>query len=349
MIISRAPFRVSFFGGGTDYPVWFREHPGAVLVTSINKYSYISARWLPPFFEHQSRIVWSKVELVGAHEQIQHPSVRECLAMLGIAQGIEVHHTGDLPARTGLGSSSSFTVGLLHALHGLKGAMPSKAQLAREAITVEQERLGEAVGCQDQIAAAFGGLNRIDFTPDGGFRVSPVIVAEERLSALQDHLMLFFTGMSRTASEVAVEQIKATASRARELTAMHAMVDQAMAVLQGSDDLSAFGRLLDASWRLKRSLTARISTPQIDALYDTARRAGAIGGKLLGAGGGGFLLVFARPEEQPRVREALRELLHVPFRMERLGSQVLFYEPDATHAPVPARPIADPAPVEVAA
>ena len=328
MIISRTPFRISFFGGGTDYPVWSREHGGAVLATTINKHCYISCRWLPPFFEHTSRIVWSKIEQVKRVEEIQHPSVRATLTFLDIRDGIELHHDGDLPARTGLGSSSAFTVGLLHALYGLQGIMPSKQRLALDAIHVEQERLQEHVGSQDQVAAAFGGLNRINFFPHGGFEVVPVIVPQERVVVLQDHLMLFFTGFSRNASDIAAEQIKATRRKVPELTRMQEMVDESIAILQDTSDVTAFGRLLDEGWQLKRALTDKVSTAQIDDMYETARQSGAIGGKLLGAGGGGFLLLFVRPEEQGRVQDALRGLLHVPFRFETGGSRIIFYETD---------------------
>ncbi|MBI4596899.1 MAG: kinase [Candidatus Omnitrophica bacterium] len=327
MIISRTPFRISLFGGGTDYPAWYRERGGAVLVTTMNKYCYLSCRWLPPFFDYASRVVWSQIELVNDASKIQHPVVRETLKFLNITQGVELHHTGDLPARTGLGSSSSFTVGLLHALYGLKGMMPSKAQLARDAIHVEQERLNEHVGCQDQVITAFGGLNRIEFLRDGTFHVSPVMLAEDRLAELQDHLMLFFTGVSRNASEIAAEQIKATERKVAELQRMHQMVDEAIRLLQGTEDIAVLGRLLHDGWQLKKSLTDRISTAQIDEMYDAALRAGAIGGKLLGAGGGGFFLVFARPTDHERVSEALRDLLHVPFRFEHAGSRIIFYEP----------------------
>ncbi|MBI2495633.1 MAG: kinase [Candidatus Omnitrophica bacterium] len=335
MIISRTPFRISFFGGGTDYPVWYREHGGAVLATTINKYCYITCRWLPPFFEHRSRIVYSKVETVASNGQIEHPAVRGVLQFLQIERGVEVHHDGDLPARTGLGSSSSFTVGLLHALYGLKGIMPSKPQLARDATYMEQELLKEHVGSQDQIMAAFGGFNRIDFSTDGSFRVSPVILDEERLALLEDHLMLVFTGLSRTASEIAAAQVEAIPEKRRQLHAMCGMVEEAMRLLQGRDDLERFGRLLHEGWLLKRSLTNRISTPLIDELYEASRRAGALGGKLLGAGGGGFLLLFVRPEEQAQVRQALGGLLHVPFRVEHSGSRVIFYEPEAVPTPPP--------------
>lgn len=328
MIISRTPFRISFFGGGTDYPVWYREHEGAVLATTINKYCHISCRWLPPFFAYTSRVVWSIIERVNGVEEIQHPAVRAVLQFLEIRQGIELHHDGDLPARSGLGSSSSFTVGLLHALYGLKGQMPSKLQLAREAIHVEQSLLKEHVGCQDQVIAAFGGLNRIDFTAEHEFQVLPIIVKEERLTQLQDHLMLFFTGLSRNASEIAEEQVRMTPQRTQQLRAVYHLVEEGIRLLQGREDIAAFGRLLHEGWQLKRSLSDRISTPQIDDLYETARRAGAIGGKLLGAGGGGFLLLFVRPEDHPRVKEALDGLLHVPCRFEPSGSRIIFYEPE---------------------
>lgn len=326
MIISRTPFRISFFGGGTDYPVWYRDHGGAILATTIDKYCYITCRYLPPFFQHRSRLVYSKVETVGSNDQIEHPAVRGVLRHLHVTDGLEIHHDGDLPARTGLGSSSSFTVGFLHALYGLKGRMPTKTQLAKDAIHIEQDVLKESVGSQDQIIAAFGGFNRIDFQTDHRFQVSPVIVDDEQRARLQEHLMLFFTGFSRTASEIASEQIQATPTKTHELRIMQQMVDEAIRILQGRDDLTAFGRLLHEGWQLKRSLTSRISTPQIDALYHTACAAGAIGGKLLGAGGGGFLLVFVRPEEQDRVKEALRGVLHVPFRFETGGSRIIFYE-----------------------
>jgi D-glycero-alpha-D-manno-heptose-7-phosphate kinase len=334
VIISRTPFRVSFFGGGTDYPAWFREHGGAVLATTINKYCYISARYLPPFFEHASRIVWSHIELVRDRAEIQHPVVREALGFLGIREGIELHHQGDLPARTGLGSSSAFTVGVLNALYGLRGVMAGKEQLAREAIHVEQERLKEHVGCQDQVITAFGGLNRIDFWGDGAFRVTPIMIPWERLNELQSHLMLFFTGLSRTASEIAAEQIDAMPGKVRELRVIYQMVDEAIAILRDRRSLDDFGRLLDEGWQLKRSLTERISTVAIDDIYARARAAGCTGGKLIGAGGGGFMLLFVPPEAQPRVREALRGLLEVPFRFESVGSHVVFYErPDRPALP----------------
>lgn len=328
MIISRTPFRMSFFGGGTDYPVWFKEHEGAVLCSTINKYCYISCRHLPPFFKHKSRIAYSMVETVESNDEIQHPAVRETLKYLGITEGVEIHHDADLPARTGLGSSSSFSVGLLHALHALKQSMPTQMQLAREAIYVEQNLLKENVGCQDQVAAAFGGLSKIEFLPGRDMRINPVIIRPERLVQFQKHLVLYFTGFSRIASEIAKEQIKTTSKKDQELRRMREMVDEGLEILCGQEDLATFGKLLDEGWKLKRSLTSKISTPRIDEIYEVACHAGAIGGKLLGAGGGGFMLLFIRPEDQPEVDSKLKGLLRVPFSFENRGSQIIVYQPN---------------------
>ena len=326
MIISRTPFRISFFGGGTDYPVWFREHGGAVLATTIDKYCYISCRYLPPFFEHKTRIAYSRIELAKTNEAIEHPAVRGVLQYLKMSQGLEIHHDGDLPARTGLGSSSSFTVGLLHALYALQHQMPSKAELAHDAIHVEQEILRESVGCQDQVMAAHGGLCRVTFFPNGEIGHAPIVMKPERLAALQDHMMLYFTGFSRTASEIAQEQIEKTRQRRVELFAMLQMVQEGVSVLVGERDLCEFGELLHEAWMVKRGLTSQITTPMIDDIYDVARRAGAIGGKLLGAGGGGFMLFFAKPEMHAQIKAALPGLLQVPFRFEGFGSQIVFYQ-----------------------
>ena len=328
MIISRTPFRISFFGGGTDYPVWFRDNGGAVLGTTIDKYCYITCRYLPPFFEHKYRIAYSKVETVQRIDEIAHPAVRETLRFIGIKEGVEIHHDGDLPARAGLGSSSSFAVGILHALYALKGMMPSRMQLAEEAIHIEQDMLKESVGCQDQVLAAVGGFNRIDFSGDRNIDVKRITISQSRLDALQDHLMLLYTGLSRTASEVAAEQIRQTPNRGKELHRMQCMVDEAIGVLNGNNDLTDFGKLLHEGWQLKRSLTDKISTTDIDSLYETAIKAGATGGKLLGAGGGGFMLFFVKPELQLKVSKALNGFLSVPFRFESRGSQIIFYEPD---------------------
>lgn len=327
MIISRTPFRISFFGGGTDYPVWVSEHGGAVLAATINKYCYISCRYLPPFFNHKSRIVWSMIELVKGISEIKHPAVRETLAYMGMAEGVELHHDGDLPARAGLGSSSAFTVGLLHALYGMKGVMPTKLQLAIDAIHVEQEKLKENVGSQDQVMAAFGGFNRVSFSGKNDFHVSPIVLKPERLTMLQDRLMLFFTGFARTASDIAGEQIRVARQKHKELSEMQQMVDQAVSILNGNRSLTAFGELLHESWLLKRSLTDKVSTPFIDDIYQNARKYGSIGGKLLGAGGGGFLLLFVEGDNQPKVKKALTDLLQVPFKFETYGSQIIFNEP----------------------
>jgi len=327
MIISRTPFRVSFFGGGTDYPVWYRENKGAVLSTTIDKYCYITCWYLPPFFDYSNRIVWSRIETVKDISEIQHPAVRVTLQFMKIKGGVEIHHAADLPARTGLGSSSSFTVGLLHALYALNGLMPSKMQLAKDAIHIEQNLLKENVGSQDQVSVAFGGFNKIEFSGNENPHVSPIIMNGGKLQQLQDHMMLVFTGFSRTASEVAAEQIKNTPKRVNELKTMLQMVDEAISILK-SNDLTGFGKLLHESWQLKRGLTDRISSPEIDDIYAAALSAGATGGKLLGAGGGGFLLLFAEPEIQPVIKEKLDHLLCVPFRFENRGSQIIFYEPD---------------------
>jgi D-glycero-alpha-D-manno-heptose-7-phosphate kinase len=330
MIISRTPFRVSFFGGGTDYPIWYQENGGAVLGTTINKYCYITCRYLPPFFEHRHRIAYSQTELVHDIDEIRHPSVRETLKYMGITHGLEIHHDADLPAKTGLGSSSAFTVGLVHALYALKGIMPSKIQLALDAIHIEQERIKESVGSQDQTVAAFGGFNKIHFNGSHNIKVQAITVKHQKLELLQNHLMLFFTGLSRTASQIAEEQIKETRNKKRELREMYLMVDEGVNILNGSDDLLNFGKLLHESWQLKRSLTSKISTPYIDYIYDAATQAGATGGKILGAGGAGFILFFVRPELQAKVKESLHGLIHVPFRFENQGSQIIFYEPDGS-------------------
>lgn len=331
MIISRTPFRVSLFGGGSDYPAWYRKHGGSVLGFTINKYCYISLRTLPPFFAHRHRLVYSKVELVNDITEIQHPAVRAVLSEMGVGDGhgVEIHHDGDLPARSGLGSSSSFTVGLLNALHAQRGRMTTKQFLASEAIRIEQQVIGENVGSQDQVWAAFGGMNRIDFLADDSFNVQPLVMKLERRRRLMDSFMLVFTGFSRYADQVAGKKIANLDKREAHVHRMMAMVDEAIAILQ--DDgraLSDIGRLLHDSWRLKRELSDVVSTPEIDAIYDAAREAGALGGKLLGAGGGGFMLFYVEPEKQAAVRERLSSLIHVAFDIDTAGSRIVVYEPD---------------------
>lgn len=329
MIISRTPFRISFFGGGTDYPVWYRENSGAVLATTIDKYCYISCRYLPPFFEHKYRIVYSLIENVKDISEIKHPAVKAILEFMEIKDGLEIHHDGDLPARTGLGSSSTFTVGLLHSLYALKGIMPSKTRLATEAIHIEQNIIKENVGSQDQVSAAHGGFNVISFNPDDTIRVSPVILKVEKLHQFQNHLMFYFTGFSRIASEIAKKQIENTSNKKKELKVMHEMVNEALSILASENtDIIEFGKLLHESWMLKRSLTDKISTSQIDEIYGAALSAGAIGGKLLGAGGGGFMIIFAKPEDQPDIEKRMAGLLRVPFEFESSGSQIIIYKPN---------------------
>lgn len=326
MIISRTPLRISFFGGGTDYPSWFKHHPGAVLATTINKYIYVTCRYLPPFFPHTIRVSYSKTEHTTQIDQIEHPSVRECLRFMGIQSNLEIHTDADLPARTGLGSSSTFTVGLLNALHAYKGNMVSKAQLAQEAIHVEQNLIRENVGCQDQVLASHGGLNRIDFNCRSGFQVAPIPVPTDRLEEFQHHLLLFYTGRSRTASEIVAEQLRNMREKEKELTEMYNMVDEGIRILTSTDSLNAFGNLLHESWMLKRSLSSKVSGVEIDEAYTTARRLGAYGGKLLGAGGGGFLLIFAQAACQSKIRDALSRFPCVPVHLESVGSQLVFYQ-----------------------
>lgn len=329
MIITSTPLRISFFGGGTDYPVWYREHGGAVLSTTIDKCCYISCRRLPPFFEYHSRISYSKVENVQSNGAIEHPSVRACLGYLGIEEGVEIHHIADLPARTGLGTSSAFTVGLLLALYALKNQMREKRNIAAEAIHVERDLLCETVGAQDQVSVAYGGFNRIDFGPGDDIEVKRIVAPKGRLADLQDHLALYFTGFSRTASEIAQEQVKVTSNRQRELYAMMELVQEAEKILMDEHrPMDDFGRLLHEGWQIKRGLTSKISNSAIDEIYEAGLQAGALGGKLLGAGGGGFMLFYVPPERREILRAKLSRLLCVPFSFSNRGSHVVVYEPE---------------------
>jgi len=334
MVITSTPLRVSFFGGGTDYPVWYREHGGSVLATTIDKSCFITCRWLPPFFEYHSRVSYSKVENVGENAAIEHPSVRGCLQYLGIQEGVEVHHIADLPARTGLGTSSAFTVGLLLGLYALRNQMRDKHSLAMEAIKVEQEILKEAVGAQDQVSAAYGGFNRINFARDGSIEVNRILTSAERQAELERHLTLYFTGVSRTASEIAQEQLRLTPQRTRELNAMLGLVDEAEAIITNPNrPLSEFGRLLHEGWKIKRTLTQRITNPHLDEIYEAGLSAGALGGKLLGAGGGGFMAFFVPPERRQALRERLKKLLCIPFSFSTRGSHVVVYQPEHPYDP----------------
>jgi D-glycero-alpha-D-manno-heptose-7-phosphate kinase len=326
MIISRTPYRISFFGGGTDYPGWYLKHGGSVLSTTINKYCYISCRYLPPFFEHRIRVVYAKIESCKSVDEIVHPSIRECLKFLNFDRGLEIHHDGDLPARSGMGSSSAFTIGFLHALYALKGCMPGKQQLAEESIHIEQDLIKETVGSQDQVSAAFGGLNHITFDSTGGIHVRPVTVPPDRINELDNHLMLFYTGIKRTAADVAQSYVNDIDCKRRQLRIMGDMVDEGISVLAGNNHIRDFGELLHEAWQAKRSLSSSVSNPEVDELYARARSAGAIGGKLTGAGGGGFLLLFAPPEAHVEIRNQLHDLIHVPFRFDFSGSQIIFVD-----------------------
>ena len=332
MIISRTPFRISFFGGGTDYPAWYRLYGGNVLATTINKYCYLTCRFLPPFFEHRIRVVYSKTEYCRQVDEIQHPAVREILRYLEIDRGVEIHHDGDLPARSGIGSSSAFTVGLLHALYALKGHIPTKYKLAKESILVEQKLLREMVGSQDQILAAYGGFNHITFSPDGEFLVKPMTLSAERVHELNAHLMLFFTGIHRTASHVAKSYVRDVENKKEPMQRIGEMVQEAISILTGSGDILPFGKLLHDYWQAKCRLGSKVSNPTIEALYQEALSSGAIGGKLIGAGGGGFLLLFVPPSRQRRVKERLKGLIHVPFKFESSGSQIIFFDPEEDYA-----------------
>lgn len=329
MIITRTPFRISFFGGGTDYPQWFREHGGAVLATAIDKYCYINCRYLPPFFQHRSRVIYHQIENVSRNEDIAHPAVRACLAALGIVEGVEIHHDADLPARTGLGTSSSFVVGLLNALRAMRREACAPAELARAAIEIEQVRLAENVGVQDQIIAALGGFQLLRFRSSGEFQAEALRLPQERMLELQASLHLYFTGYSRTASQIARQQLQQMPRHIAEMHDLAAMAEAGAAVLQmASGGVEEFGRLLAQGWALKRRLSEQISNSSIDGLYEQGRSAGAIGGKLLGAGGGGFLL-FCVPAERSRAfREAMRPLLRVPFTLGAPGSSVVVSQPE---------------------
>lgn len=339
MIITRTPFRISFFGGGTDYPKWYMTEGGQVLSTAINRHCYITCRYLPPFFPNSFRIVWSHIEPVSTIAEILHPAVREGLLMLGFTdnQGVEIHHQGDLPARSGMGSSSAFANGLILGLATLLGKKPTVEELYRASIQLEQQRLGENVGSQDQVATAAGGLNRIRFLPGGEIRVEAVNVPAERLDHLNRNLMLFFSGTSRVGSDVAGDVVKKLDQRTNELRTLHKMVDTAVDILLGPGDLDDFGRLLGEAWQLKRSLSDRIAPTKINEIYDTAISNGALGGKLLGAGGSGFMLFYVPEARQANVAAALTKLLHVPFRFESTGATVI----TNTFDPAPHRRFSD--------
>ena len=329
MIISRTPLRISFFGGGTDYPIWYEKNVGMTISATINKYAYITVRELPPFFEYKHRIQYHLKEEVNSIEEIKHPVVREASKLLDIKHGIEMVHNADLPARSGLGSSSTFTVGLMHALYAMKNQMVTKRELALNAINLEQNIIGEAVGSQDQTIAAFGGFNLIEFSKSKIFQVQEIIISEERLQSLQDNIILCFTGFARTAEKIAKLQIEATPFKEKELNKMNEITNKAREIIRNSNiSIDEFGKLLNEQWFLKKGLTNHISNPAIDDIYNTAIKAGALGGKLLGAGGGGFMLFYAKQENHKKIMESLKNKLFVPFRFEKTGSQIVYYSHD---------------------
>jgi D-glycero-alpha-D-manno-heptose-7-phosphate kinase len=325
MIISRTPFRISLAGGGTDYPAWYREHGGATIGFALNRYCYLTVRHLPPFFDHRTRLVYSRIENVMAVSEIHHPAARAVLTELGV-EGLEIHHDGDLPHGAGIGSSSAFTVGLINAIYALQGKRIDKATLAARAIRIEQDVIGECVGSQDQVFAAHGGFIRIDFS-DEAIVSEPVIMTPARRCDLLDHLVLYFTGFQRQASDMARQQVANFPARQLQLMRMRAMVDEAEAILCGGNPID-LGELLHEGWQLKRGLAAGVSTSYIDEMYDAARRAGALGGKLLGAGGGGFMLFLIRPERRSELRTALPGLVEVDVGIDNDGSRIVLFEPN---------------------
>jgi len=328
MIITKTPFRMSFFGGGTDIESFFREYGGAVLSTTFDKYCYVTVRHLPRFFDYSTELAYSKMERVKDIEEIEHPAVRNAMKMLDMHE-IRLTYEADLPARSGLGTSSSFAVGMLNAFYALKGKYAEKKQLADEAIYLERELCQEAGGWQDQIAAAFGGMNRIEFNKDGTYDVRPIIIHPERKQQLNDNLLMFFTGFTRFSSDMQKANATGYAEKVKQLQQMYDLVDEAEKVLEDKHtDLDDFGRLLDTTWRLKRQTGGAITTNSIDALYEKGIEAGALGGKLLGAGGGGFLVFYVQPEKKEAVMKTMKDLLYVPFRFEDGGTQVIHYTPE---------------------
>jgi len=328
LIISRTPHRISFLGGGTDYPEYYMKHGGKVLGTAIDKYCYLNVRKLPPFFTHKHRIVYSKSENTQTLDEIQHPSVRMVLKHLNVDFGTSIHHDGDIPARSGMGSSSAFTAGLLKSMHALEGQYISKEDLTRESIYVEQELIKENVGSQDQTFAVYGGFNLIEFQKNGEIEVNPIIIPQERMQSFEGNLMLYFTGLSRFSSEIAEEQVKNTSQNIPKLDKMKDLVDQAVQIIANEkNDLNDFGSLLNETWHLKKQLSSKVSNGLIDDIYAKALSAGAIGGKLLGAGGGGFMLFYVPQAKQVAVKRKLKDYLHVPFKFDFEGSKVIVYQP----------------------
>lgn len=324
MIISKTPFRVSFFGGGTDYPLWYERNGGEVLSTSIDKYCHITIRRLPQFFEKSNRFVWSKIQLTNDINEVEHPSIKACLNYYKLQNGIEIHHIGDLPARSGLGSSSAFTVGLVHAINELIGKQVTSEYLAKTAIHIEKNIICENVGVQDQIAVAHGGFNHVSIDNDGIYSFNNLLLSRGRLEELQSNLMLFYTGISRYASEIVKEQLSSMNSNYQKMLFLSSLVREGVSILQSSHSLDSFGELLNESWAYKKSLASNISSNYIDQMYEAAKKNGAIGGKILGAGGGGFMLLYANKKYHNKIKEALKTNICIPFNFENKGSRIMF-------------------------
>lgn len=322
MIITRTPYRISFFGGGTDFPQWYLEHGGKVVSTTISNYCYVTVKPLPPFYPHKIQIFYSQVERANELSQIIHPSVRETLRHLSIDRGLEIHHLGDLPARSGLGSSSAFTVGLLHALSHFKGEPMTREQMVENSIHIEQKLIGETVGSQDQTACCHGGLNLIDFETSGKIHVTPISMTIEKEAELQSHLLLFFTGQTRLSSPISQELVKKIHHHHRELKEMVSLAHEGAALLSSSRGIEEMGHLLHLGWDLKKRISPHASNSHLDQLYQEAMKLGAKGGKIVGAGSGGFMLLFAPPQFHANIRKGLDSLVEVPLQFEKLGTHI---------------------------
>ena len=328
MVITKTPFRMSFFGGGTDIEDFFRENGGAVISTTFDKYCYVTVRHLPRFFDWSTHLTYSTQEYVTNVEEIKHPAIRNAMKMLDMHE-IRLVYEADLPARSGLGTSSSFSVGMFNAFYALKGQYVGKKKMAEDAIYLERTLCNEAGGWQDQIAASYGGMNRIDFNKDGTFDVNPIIIHPDRKKNLNENLIMFFTGFTRFSSDIQKENVIGYSEKTEYLREMYRLVDEAQEVLEnGNKDLDDFGRMLDQTWKLKRKIGGAVTTSVIDELYQKGLDAGALGGKLLGAGGGGFLIFYVQPNRKDEVMEAMKDLLYIPFCFENGGTQILYYTPE---------------------
>ena len=331
MIITRTHFRISFFGGGTDYPEWYLKHGGAVLSTSIDRYAYTSCRYLPPFFENRHRLVYSRIENCQNTNDIKHPGIRECIKYLNCNKGLEIIHQGDLPARSGMGSSSSFIVGLLLGLYALRGVYKNKYNLFKEAIHIEQNLMKENVGSQDQVAAAVGGLNIIEFEKNAEIKISPIPINYDRRMQLNNQLQLYFTGFQRNATDIVSSYVNDLNSKSRQLRLLKELVNEGVDILTGNAPLSDFGRLMHESWLIKKTIGKAVSNNKIENLYQKALEAGATGGKLLGAGGGGFMVLSVDEDKKTQVREALKDLILVPFQFDTEGAKVIYHLPQSSN------------------